>query len=364
MSSSCNLIQGNSYCVERNWGIPPEEPEPSTTSSAAPPSTTTDPGTGVETPSPIQEGMTEDCNHFYFVKAGDSCAVIASSHHISLSDFYDWNPAVKPDCTGLWANVYVCVGTFGGSTPSPTPTSTGPPGNGVETPTPIQEGMTDECEDFYLVQPGDGCAAIASTHGISLSDFYEWNPAVGSDCVGLWANVYVCVGIIGGSPPPTSTVSSTTTTTPGNGITTPTPTQPGMVDDCDTFHFVESGQGCALIAGQYGISLSDFYTWNPTVGENCGGLWANVYVCVSVIGGSPPEPTPTQPGNGITTPTPVLPGMVDDCDVFHKVEAGDGCWDLATAAGISLDDFYAWNPQAAPNCAGLWVGYYVCLSRL
>lgn len=55
--------------------------------------------------------------------------------------------------------------------------------------------MVSNCDDFYYIQSGDGCWAIANTFGIDLDDFYNWNPALGYDCSGLLADVYVCVRV-------------------------------------------------------------------------------------------------------------------------------------------------------------------------
>lgn len=61
-----------------------------------------------------------------------------------------------------------------------------------------------------------------------------------------------------------------------------------MVNNCNRFHFTQSGEGCQEIADQYSVSIGQFYTWNPSVRTDCSGLWANVYVCVGIIGFSPP----------------------------------------------------------------------------
>ncbi|KAL2757501.1 carbohydrate-binding module family 50 protein [Sodiomyces alcalophilus JCM 7366] len=362
LASACDLVVGNSYCVERNWGIPPEEPEePTPTSASAGP--TSSAGNGVQTPTPTQQGMVADCDDFYFVQKDDGCADIAAAHGISLSDFYSWNPAAGPDCAGLWANVYVCVGIIGSNIPSSTfstitTTTTTTPGNGISTPTPTQPGMVSNCNEFDFVEPGTGCADIALRNGISRTQFNAWNPSVGTDCAGLWANVYVCVGIIGSTPTPTSS-SDASTTTPGNGITTPTPIRAGMTTDCDTFYFVRPGDGCVDIAIEHGISTAQFYEWNPAAGADCQGLWADTYVCVGVIG-STPVPTTTSTGNGVATPTPIQPGMTTRCNRFHEVVAGDTCETIATPLGISLSNFYSWNPGVGDNCETLWAEYFVC----
>lgn len=129
---------------------------------------------------------------------------------------------------------------------------------------------------------GDTCYDLAEDNGISLDDFYAWNPAVGSSCAGLDTGYYVCVGIIaGGTATPTTTTSATSTS--GNGVTTPTPTEPGMVDDCDAFHYVVSGDSCSSIAEDANITLDEFYDWNTEVGTSCGDLWLDAYVCVGVL---------------------------------------------------------------------------------
>ncbi|KAL1962645.1 hypothetical protein VTN77DRAFT_9279 [Rasamsonia byssochlamydoides] len=153
--------------------------------------TTTAPGNTISTPSPIQTGMVTDCDKFYDVQSGDTCAGIASQEGIPLSSLYAWNPAVGTSCADLYLSYYICVGVVATSTTS-SPTSTS---SGVVTPTPTQTGMVTDCDQFYLVQSGDTCASIVSAENISLSDFYSWNPAVGSSCQSLWLGYYVCVGV-------------------------------------------------------------------------------------------------------------------------------------------------------------------------
>lgn len=128
---------------------------------------------------------------------------------------------------------------------------------------------------------GDTCYDLAEDNGISLDDFYAWNPAVGTSCADLDTGYYVCIGILGETATPT--VSSTSATTSGNGVTTPTPTEPGMVDDCDVFHYVVSGDSCSTIAEDANITLDEFYDWNTEVGSSCEDLWLDAYVCVGVL---------------------------------------------------------------------------------
>lgn len=219
--------------------------------------------------------------------------------------------------------------------------------------------MVGNCNTFYQVVSNDGCPAIAIAKGISLAEFYAWNPAVGSTCTNLIVGDWVCVNIVGGT-----TVKTTSSSKSTNGITTPTPIQTGMTGNCNTFYLVKSGNECGTIASSHGISLADFYLWNPAVGSSCGTLGLGDYVCVNVIGGTTTTSKPTSTmtaGNGIATPTPTQAGMFKTCNKFHLVVSGDECGKIATAAGITLATFYVWNPAVGGACATLGLGYYVCI---
>lgn len=136
--------------------------------------------------------------------------------------------------------------------------------------------MVSNCNKFYWVSRGDKCDDVASKNGIAVKDLLSWNPKAGQGCSNLWAETYACVSIIGCKPRPPPTK-------PNNGVQTPVPTQPGMVENCKTFYFVKSGDSCASVASKVGISTADFSIWNPQVGKQCTGLWANVYACVALL---------------------------------------------------------------------------------
>ncbi|KJR85305.1 LysM domain protein [Sporothrix schenckii 1099-18] len=295
---SDGVIAGETYCVEQNYGLSALPTSPSITpplpspTSGDPSSGGTGTGTGTETvsapttptapngspiPSPVQDGITPDCISFYKVAKGDTCAkVVKKFGTFSLSDFYAWNPAVGTDCSGLWIDTYVCVGTTATSTTKPTtskPTSSSPTGSPL--PSPTQDGLTDKCTRFYKVVKGDTCAKIVAKYGtFSLDDFYGWNPAIGNDCSGLWLDTYVCVGV-----PGTPTAKPTPTPTKG-----PSPVQDGIDPSCNSFYKVVKGDTCQKIvsSNKNKITLAEFYKWNPAVGDDCSSLYLDYYVCVGV----------------------------------------------------------------------------------
>jgi hypothetical protein len=62
-------------------------------------------------------------------------------------------------------------------------------------------------DNYYKVVSDDTCVSVAYQHAITLSQFYSWNPAVGSNCQILLAGYYVCVGVSGMHPYPHLTKS-------------------------------------------------------------------------------------------------------------------------------------------------------------
>lgn len=135
---------------------------------------------------------------------------------------------------------------------------------------------------------------VSKYTNFTLTQFLSWNRYINP--AEILANEVVCVGPPGGpySPPAvtlTSTTISTTstttsiasTTTPANGISTPTPYQTGMATNCNKFHLVVSGDQCGTIASNAGITLANFYAWNPAVGSTCAYLDLRDYVCIGTL---------------------------------------------------------------------------------
>lgn len=67
-----------------------------------------------------------------------------------------------------------------------------------------ETGMTSSCVRFYFVESGNDCIDVAQDAGITLDNFYAYNPAIGTSCAGLEAGVFVCIGVSG----PGTTITS------------------------------------------------------------------------------------------------------------------------------------------------------------
>ncbi|KAK3897849.1 hypothetical protein C8A05DRAFT_47667 [Staphylotrichum tortipilum] len=67
------------------------------------------------------------------------------------------------------------------------------------------------------------------------------------------------------------------------------PTFPNTVSDCNLYHTVVDGEGCWSITQTFGITLAQFYTWNPDITNDCGtNFWPGYAYCVGV-GAAPPS---------------------------------------------------------------------------
>ncbi|RMJ21666.1 LysM domain-containing protein [Aspergillus sp. HF37] len=209
----------------------------------------------------------------------NSCSYVSRFYDVTTANLKKWNPSLQDtEPCALSEGYRYCVSLQDESPTKAPPTSTSS-ATGVLTPTPTQDGIVSNCNQFYMVKTSDGCYAIATSHGLTLEQFYSYNPAVGSDCSTLYPDYYVCVSV-------KTAASPTTTATP-----TPTPTQDGMVSNYNQFYMVETGDGCYAIATSHGLTLEQFYSYNPAVGSDCSTLYPDYYVCVGVKKAASPTTT-------------------------------------------------------------------------
>ncbi|RBQ81134.1 hypothetical protein FVER14953_06777 [Fusarium verticillioides] len=351
---------------------------------------------------PSRRGV--DCSFYTSPDSGATCATFAEAWGMSEDELKALNSGIKcPDIDTQ--NTYCVIGSVNDDPDEPSPTAVPPKstapastkvtsaikttptavtptvtqkptttkqpsGNGVKTPEAIQEGMVSNCNKFHYVSPTTTCQGILNYNKITLADFVKWNPAVGKDCSGLWAETSACVGVIGGSTPSltTTTKPKPSATTPANGIKTPEAIQEGMVSNCNKFHEVKDTTTCQGILNYNKITLADFVKWNPAVGKDCSGLWKGTSACVGVIGSTPspttitkPKPSTTTPANGIKTPPAIQEGMVANCNKFHEVRDTTTCQGIIKYNKITLADFIKWNPAVGKDCSGLWKGTSACV---
>ncbi|KAI5294496.1 hypothetical protein KEM52_003887, partial [Ascosphaera acerosa] len=123
-------------------------------------------------------------------------------------------------------------------------------------------------------------------------------------------------------------------------------------DGCTKSVTINPGDTCIAIANANGISLSDLLAWNSNINSGCTNLVAGAQICVGASSG---EATPTSKG-GDSAPTP------KGCKTTVKVNAGDSCWGIANARGLTLEQLNALNPWINSGCTNLIAGGDICVA--
>ncbi|EIT79515.1 hypothetical protein AO1008_01360 [Aspergillus oryzae 100-8] len=251
-----------------------------------------------DVPSNAAVNSTKQCYSWYDRTKEDSCDTILAYADIDMTAFYAWNS----DCSNLWLNTSYCVSgpgfddtyypSISSSTSTLLPTATSTCASATVTaPGPTQTGIPCDCNKYAMhdkeVSPGVYCQDIATQNGITLEEFYEWNPALEGDCSGLWLNYAYCVGITSSTSPSntmaTTDAPTTTSSTPCATVKPPGPTQSGIPCTCNKYLMQADGVYCYDMATESDITLEELYKWNPALAGNCSGLWANYAYCVGVL---------------------------------------------------------------------------------
>ncbi|KAF7870543.1 hypothetical protein EAF04_004287 [Stromatinia cepivora] len=398
---SINHSVGDLICVS-----PPGEPDYTVPTITAPP--TSGPSTtAAPVPTPLAPGTTDYCAQYHLTKKGEYCNLLVIKFSIALEDFLFLNPHINANCTNLWANTYYCVKPVGSVDlyPShsnyvpttatystipfdslPKATFTAPAITGLPEVLPLAKGTRADCFvyanadslkltfDLASTFFTSACDAIAKGWSISLDELANWNPSLqinSTDCAPQAGQRYCMAQWNGASFTHTETIATST----------PLPIRDGATSDCKDYSSAIAGITCQNILDRNSITIEQFYAWNPAVGPQCGNLWSGYRYCIRVddIPVDPEEST----SNSSTTiksisisstatssassprptaPAPTQDGIAPTCNKWHI--AGDGlyCYDISVKYGITLEQFFTWNPAVSTDCGtGFWGGYAYCV---
>lgn len=192
------------------------------------------------------------------------------------------------------------------------------------------------------------------------------------------------------------TQAASPTVTAGVG---PSPFAPGTLKNCTAYdqYYASAStnittyniNSCYAVAKFHGATTSQLVAWNPSLTfdsnnpESCV-LASGLRYCVSMIGAnatavkattlttapatatSPPASTVAQSltgtcSGGTSPPEQVQSGISCKCNKWVEQQNGKYCADMATAAGLSLQQLYTLNPALKGDCSGLFVGYAYCV---
>lgn len=122
----------------------------------------------------------------------------------------------------------------------------------------------------------------------------------------------------------------------------------GTFDDCARYisaPFVSNystnttSSSCADAAAQFGVDLSDFISWNPSLNTSTGSN------CT------------LQPGYDYCVRTYDLQNDATQyCSEWEITQSGFGCQEFANLYGIEVDQFVLWNPEVGSDCSNFTMG--------
>ncbi|KAJ4392335.1 hypothetical protein N0V93_005961 [Gnomoniopsis smithogilvyi] len=223
---------------------------------------------------------------------------------------------------------------------------------------------------------------------IALADFLFLNPAMNANCTNLFALESYRVAAVGDintytgrpgfvsvtlDPPRPSqeplTPSYPTLPTPRTPASTrPSPKPPAHATTACT-------TSTATTTTTYDVDLDAFASWNAGLGNisdpacafvkgvrYCGSWYleqGNQEVATATTtAGSGDDPTNTSP----TPPGPTMSGSPADCNQWALVTDGLSCTDMAAQAGLTLQQWLAWNPAVSSDClTNYWLGEAYCI---
>ncbi|KAM0255867.1 hypothetical protein ACHAQJ_005372 [Trichoderma viride] len=252
--------------------------------------------------------------------------------------------------------------------------------------------------DTHTVTKNDTCSSIVQKARIADVQFISWNPMLSPrgcnrDIARMVGHVVCISNPLGYTPPgktgsgPKTTSSSvpgnivgfddlpeistiwthepltTKTSTAGDAYYTPTyELANGSISGCYYMYDNDIHRlSCRGVSTLYGVDVATWVRWNPSVWKGVPGdevaecyLETNTRYC-----GLFWDPTLAPPRNNTESPYPPKPsdataGATDKCYVWDKTPAtaeDNLCITFMKDWGITIDQFYAWNP-AVVLCVG------------
>ncbi|KZV92962.1 hypothetical protein EXIGLDRAFT_58200 [Exidia glandulosa HHB12029] len=127
------------------------------------------------------------------------------------------------------------------------------------------------CSQSYTAVAGDSCTSIAQNFGISVPHFLSLNPSVSVDCRNLHIGTAYCLESSG-----TDSSGGDSSGDDPSGADSSGDESPG----CSHSYTAVAGDTCNLIARNFGVSVDQFLSLNPSVSPDCTNLHIGTAYCV------------------------------------------------------------------------------------
>ena len=123
---------------------------------------------------------------------------------------------------------------------------------------------------------------------------------------------------------------------------------------CAEYYTVQSGDSCAGIETNFGLTNGQFLALNPGITAQCTNIiLGDAYCVLSIYAGGPVITGP---------PANVAPGTITtNCTGYYTVVSGDSCGTIETKYGITDALFHSMNPELTSTCTNLILGDAYCI---
>ncbi len=121
--------------------------------------------------------VSQYCDQYALPSPGFTCAQFANSYGVELGQFVLRNPSVGPGCADFSGGLSYCVSVYGFRQSGAIPTCN-------------LWAMANDTQ--WVDQP---CQILETQFGLSHARFVAWNPAVQTNCSGIYPGYEYCVSI-------------------------------------------------------------------------------------------------------------------------------------------------------------------------
>ncbi|KAI3227720.1 hypothetical protein CBS147310_7445 [Penicillium roqueforti] len=324
----------------------------------------------------------------YLVRRNDTCISVSRAHKITLTQLLSWNPTIDPVCANWPTKIdhVICVGNNVGYVKPSTSFEASTTATAVSIPTNAVDGSNTKCAKWYSVGNNDNCASITVQNGISLDNFEFLNPELNANCTNLFLDYSYCVQAVGDiatysgyattttkytsltADPAITWANLPTATRPVYNLTTTTSSYPlasGSLDGCfATFNNNMGALGCWEAASIFGVSVTNFLLWNPSIlnGQNytiynckltnetryCGSFYNQTLASTSTMVWA-------------SVPTDAPANSTTECLDWYETVDGDDCDSICRSYDIPFTSLYEWNPSVGSDCTNLWMNTPYCV---
>ncbi|KAF3936092.1 hypothetical protein ABW20_dc0107690 [Dactylellina cionopaga] len=191
--------------------------------------------------------------------------------------------------------------------------------------------------------------------------------------------------------------------TPGGTPNKPEHTEPDEAANCDYWYIADVAETCSTLNQKTGLSLDALRNLNPSLRADCSSLKPGWGYCIyareertttastsnapstslavtTTESSSVPvlitttttfatstrqiSTTVIAGASGTATPSPIQPGVVNNCAGWTYVQPTDTCATIVTkygSTGLTFEKLVEWNSALLSDCSGLLPGYFICV---